>query len=136
MLRLENIKHSIEHIGIAVEKPIEMARWYRDVLGFEIKLSGEDSEKAVAFVIDTENKVMLEFGKVPGVKPLRNSTSHHLQFHIALKSEDPDKDAENLVHSGAKFIEKCPITRAGDYLVVLEDPWGNCIQLSKRNSKI
>jgi Predicted ring-cleavage extradiol dioxygenase len=130
------MKYSIEHIGIAVEKPIEMARWYKEVLGFEIKFSGEDSEKAVAFVADADNKVMLELGKVPGVKPLRNSTSHHLQFHIALKSEDPDEDAKHLVQNGAKFVEKCPIARAGDYLVVLEDPWGNCIQLSKRNSKI
>ena len=79
---------------------------------------------------------MLELYKLPGVKPLRNNISHHLQLHIALKSEDPDAEAETLVQKGAKIIEKCPITRVGDYLVVLEDPWGNCIQLSKRGSKI
>jgi len=130
------MKFSVEHIGIAVEKPIEMAKWYKDVLGFEIKFSGEDSEKAVAFITDADNKVMLELGKIPGLNPLYNSLSHHLQFHIALKSDDQDTDMKFLIQNGAKFIEKCPITRADDYLVVLKDPWGNCIQLSKRGNQI
>jgi catechol-2,3-dioxygenase len=130
------MKFNIEHIGIRVENPIEMAKWYKDVLGFKIKFSGADSEKAVAFITDAANTVLLEIGKVPGVKPLHNSLSHHLQFHIALKSDDPDADTKYLIQNGAKFIEKCPITRAGDYLVVLKDPWGNCIQLSQRKSKI
>jgi hypothetical protein len=79
---------------------------------------------------------MIEIGKLPGVNPLKKDTTHHLQLHIALRSENPDEEARILVQKGAKFIEKCPITRAGDYLVVLEDPWGNCIQLSKRGKKI
>ena len=77
---------------------------------------------------------MFEFGKVPNVSPLSNKTDHHLQLHIALKSEDPDEDAKFLVSNGAVFIEKSPITLPGDNLIVLSDPWGNTIQLSKRNS--
>jgi|WetSurMetagenome_2_1015567.scaffolds.fasta_scaffold31534_4 catechol-2,3-dioxygenase len=130
------MKFSIEHIGICVSNPIEMAKWYKKVLGFEIKFCGEDSEKAVAFVTDADNKIMLEFGKIPNVKTTKESLNHHLQFHIALKSENPDDDAKFLVQNGATFIEKCPITRVDDYLIVLEDPWGNCIQLSKRGNKI
>ena len=60
--------------------------------------------------------------------------SHHLQLHIALKSDDPDKDAEFLVSKGATFIEKCPIKMPGDNLVVLSDPWGNTIQLVRRSA--
>lgn len=30
-------RFDIEHIGISVEKPLEMAKWYHDVLGFNIK---------------------------------------------------------------------------------------------------
>jgi glyoxylase I family protein len=124
--------YNIEHIGISVSQPIEMAAWYKQVLGFEIIFSGQDSEKAVAFVCDSNRKVVLEFGKIPNISPLRNCLEHHLQFHLALTSEDPDIDSDKLVQKGAKFIEKCPVTREGDYLIVLEDPWGNCIQLSKR----
>ncbi len=38
-------KFEIEHIGICVEKPIEMAKWYHETLGFNIKFCGEDEEK-------------------------------------------------------------------------------------------
>ena len=125
-------KYEIEHIGIAVEKPIEMANWYRETLGFNIKFLAEDEEKAVAFITDGSDKVMLELGKIPDVPPLTKGVSHHLQLHIALRSDDPDKDADYLVSKGATFIEKCPIKRPGENLIVLSDPWCNTIQLVKR----
>ena len=62
--------YEIEHIGIAVEKPIEMAKWYQEVLGFNITFSTQDDEKGVAFLTDCSNRVMLEFGKIPNVSPL------------------------------------------------------------------
>lgn len=127
-------KYEIEHIGICVEKPIEMAKWYQETLGFNIKFSAQDEEKGVAFLTDGSDKVMLELGRIPNVLPLTKGMSHHLQLHIALKSEDPDKEAEYLVSRGAAFIEKCPIKRPGENLIVLSDPWGNTIQLVKRNA--
>jgi hypothetical protein len=126
-------KFEIEHIGICVEKPIEMANWYQETLGFNIKFSAQDKEKAVAFLTDSNDKVMLELGKIPNVLPLARGLSHHLQLHIALRSEDPDLDSKYLVSKGATFIEKCPIKRPGENLVVLSDPWGNTIQLAKRS---
>jgi glyoxylase I family protein len=126
-------KFEIEHIGISVAKPIEMANWYQEVLGFDIKFSAEDDEKAVAFLTDGSDRVMLELGRLPDVPPLAEGLSHHLELHIALKSDDPEKDAEYLVSNGAKFIEKCPITRQGENLTVLSDPWGNTLQLVRRN---
>ena len=104
-------KFEIEHIGICVENPIEMAHWYQETLGFNIKFFAQDEEKGVAFITDGSDKVMLELGKVPKVLPLTREISHHLQLHIALKSEDPNRDAEYLVSNGATFIEICPITR-------------------------
>ena len=127
-------KYEIEHIGITVTEPVEMANWYQDVLGFKIVFSGQDKEKGVAFLTDSSGKVMLEFGRVPNVSPLSDKTDHHLQLHIALKSEDPDEEAKYLVSKGAAYIEKSPVTLPGDNLIVLRDPWGNTIQLSKRNS--
>jgi catechol-2,3-dioxygenase len=126
-------KFEIEHIGISVDKPIDMANWYQDTLGFNIKFSAEDEEKGVAFLTDCTDKVMLELGKIPNVSPLAGRMNHHLQLHIALTSADPDKDAEYLVSKGAKFIERCPIKRPGENLIVLRDPWGNTIQLVKRS---
>jgi catechol-2,3-dioxygenase len=127
----------IEHIGVTVKEPVKMAQWYKNVMGFDIKLSSSDdeSENSVAFVADKNGKVLLEFGKVAGVEKLSSRINHHLQFHMAVKSDDPDKDMQYLVDHGAKFIETCP-TKPGDHLVVLYDPWGNCIQLVKRSADL
>ena len=122
----------IEHIGICVEKPLAMAEWYRDVLGFTIIFSAQDNEKGVAFLKDCEGKIMFEFGQIPDVNPLSSRLNHHLQLHIAFVSDDPEKDAEYLVSQGAVFIEKCPITLPGELLIALRDPWGNTLQLVKR----
>ena len=65
---------------------------------------------------------MIELGKLLDVPPLKEQVKHNLLFHIALESEDPDREVDYLVKNSAKFIEKCPITRSGDNLVVLEDP--------------
>jgi catechol-2,3-dioxygenase len=128
--------YSIEHIGFTVEKPIEMANWYKEVLGFKIRFSAEDDEKAVAFVTDCDEKVMLELGRVPDVKPLSKMMDHDLQLHIALRCRDPEMDMHTLIDHGAKFVERCPWTLPGDYLIVLSDPWGNSLQLVKRGHKI
>jgi catechol 2,3-dioxygenase-like lactoylglutathione lyase family enzyme len=129
------MEFEIEHIGIAVRDPVKMAKWYQEVLGFKIRFSAEDDEKAVAFLTDSSGRVLLELGKLPGVLPLTEGLTHPLQLHIALKSADPDNDAEYLVSKGASFIEKCPIKRRGENLIVLRDPWGNTLQLAKRNAE-
>ena len=128
--------YSLEHIGISVEDPIAMGEWYRDVLGFKIKFSGKDDEKGVSFITDNNESIIIELGKLPKIEPLSHKVNHHLQFHIALKSDDPDMDKDSLIENGAIFIERSPITRDGDYLLTLNDPWGNCIQLAKRKNNI
>jgi len=69
-------KYEIEHIGISVREPIEMANWYQEVLGFNIKFSAQDKEKGVVFLTDSNDRVMLEFGKIPNVLPLTDRINH------------------------------------------------------------
>jgi hypothetical protein len=125
-------KFCIEHIGISVRSPIAMADWYKEVLGFNIKIALEDTEKAAAFITDSPGNVMLELGRLPNITALCEKTDHHLQLHIGIHSQDPDSDAQYLIAKGATFIEKCPVTKPGENIQVLYDPWGNCLQLVKR----
>ncbi|MBN2012183.1 VOC family protein [candidate division KSB1 bacterium] len=129
-------RFEIEHIGITVTEPVEMAHWYQDIVGFNIKFSGQDEEKGVVFLTDSVGKVMLEFGKLPNISALSDIKDHHLQLHIALESDNPDSDSKYLIEKGATFIEKYPMTMPGDYLIVLNDRWNNCIQLVKRKNKL
>lgn len=122
----------IEHIGIAVSDPEAMGRWYKEVLGFDIRLAGGDGEKSVSFVSDA-NRCMVELFRIPGVEPVAPILSHHLQIHLALESDDFESDGKWLEANGARFIEKCPTALPGDFLLVYHDPWGNCLQLARRN---
>ena len=54
-------RFEIVHIGIAVEKSTEIAKY---IMKLNIKFSAEDEEKGVAFITDCSDKVMLEFGKL------------------------------------------------------------------------
>jgi uncharacterized glyoxalase superfamily protein PhnB len=130
---LDNMKPlRIEHIGVCVTDPVGMARWYESALGFQIRFSAEDTDKAVAFVADSTGNVVLELGRVPGVEPLVQHTTQPLQFHIAFESEDPDADAKRLVEHGAVFVEVCTVRCDGDRVLILRDPWGHTIQLVRR----
>lgn len=62
-------KFEIELIGICVEKPIEMANWYHETQGFNVKFSAQDEEKGVAFLTDSSDKVMLELGRFQMSRP-------------------------------------------------------------------
>lgn len=122
----------IEHIGLCVTAPVEMAQWYERVLGFKIVFSAQDDEKAVAFIADASGHSMLELGRLPGIAPLCATRTHPLQCHIGLASTDPQRDADYLVENGARFIEECGVRRPGENLLLLADPWGNTIQLAHR----
>ena len=125
-------KFNIEHIGIVVNEPVAMANWYKDVLGFNIKFAYEESGKGGAFVSDNAGGVMLEFAKLPEVSSLADKTDHYMQLHIALISEDPERDMEYLAQNGAMFVAKCPVSNPAECIIVAKDPWGNILQLVKR----
>ena len=124
--------YKLEHIGILVEDPIAMAAWYERVLGFIVQFSAKDEEKAVAFLTDRTGGVMLELGQLPGLTLTTHVLSHPLQFHIALRSDDPDVETQHLIAHGAEFIEECLIKRPGERLLLFKDPWGHSLQLAKR----
>ncbi len=123
----------IEHIGISVAAPLSMAEWYVQHLGFTIRRSRGDDRDGVAFISDPDQGVMLEIFKNPVTPPLDSSSLVPLALHIALKSPDPAADVARLERAGAKRADpNAPIPDRGDILVLMRDPWGNVIQLVKR----
>ena len=59
------MEYQIEHIGFAVEASVEMAKWYQDVLGFDIKRSIGNEQQGVAFIVDRSRKTTLELFNIP-----------------------------------------------------------------------
>lgn len=125
--------YQLEHVGIAVSDPKAAAQWYQRVLGFEILHLVVENESSNAFLRDGGGSVV-EFWQLRGVRSIVDDLTHHLQLHIALRSESPLEDAKYLMDQGATLVEIAPLAQNGDQTVALRDPWGNCIQLAKRGS--
>lgn len=104
-------KYEIEHIGIIVEKPIEMAHWSQEALGFNLKFSAQDEEKGVAFLTDWSDKVMLEFGKIPNVLPL------------TVLGREPQSPRDDGHDRGSKeFLGRGGVGKSEDHIKISEFP--------------
>jgi glyoxylase I family protein len=122
----------IEHIGLSVSKPITMANWYVEHLGFIIRRQDGNDQKGLAFISDAGQETMLELFDNNVTPPLEGYALSLLAVHIAVSSQDPEVDMQRLIKAGAVYMEGDPKKAAGDVLVLLRDPWGNTIQLAKR----
>jgi len=69
------MNYIIEHIGISVSQPIEMASWYQRVLGFEIIFSQVNVRPGRPLIFGV-NGSRVAFG-LPG-----NPLSHFVCFHL------------------------------------------------------
>jgi glyoxylase I family protein len=122
----------IEHIGLSVSKPISMANWYVEHLGFIIRRQDGNDQKGLAFISDPEQETMLELFDNNVTPPLVSYALSPAAVHIAINSHDPDADMQRLIKAGAVHLEGDPKKATGDVLVLLRDPWGMTIQLAKR----
>jgi glyoxylase I family protein len=127
----------IEHIGLAVNAPHSMADWYIQHLGFQMRFGGGGDEDGLAFIADPAQDVMLELFRNPVTPPMTWEGLAPLSLHFALKSDDPLADSARLIEAGAIFIERNMRTpNPGDILILMRDPWGNTIQLVKREKPL
>jgi glyoxylase I family protein len=126
----------VEHIGVEVTKPFEMAKWYTENLGFKVIYSSEGEAKSnpMVFISDGTGETVFEFFRDPAIRPLCDELSDIAQLHIAVMSDDPDADRDRLAAAGAQYVGKLPTPREGEILISMKDPFGNMIQLVRRGS--
>lgn len=125
----------VEHIGFTVSAPKEMAKWYVENLGFIIQFEGGDEKNGMVFVSDENRSTMLELIKSPGVSAASEIIQNNSQLHIALKSENPIEDRKRLEAAGATFVGQTTVKNSKDILLMIKDPWGNYLQLAKREDE-
>lgn len=124
----------IEHIGISVESPGDMARWYVRNLGCRLLLAEGDARHEAVFLADGEQSTVLELTHVPQLSPTGSVLTSTTQLHIAFLSDDPYGQAKKLEEDGAALVEDHSGGHPGEVLLLLKDPWGNYIQLVKREA--
>jgi glyoxylase I family protein len=123
---------NIEHTGLNVPAPAEMARWYVANLGMKVvRASGGAAQ--THFLADSAGRTMLEVYRNMSAPVPDYSSMDPLVLHICFT---PDEDLgvarDRLLAAGATAVGEIAVTASGDRLAMLRDPWGVPIQLAKR----
>lgn len=115
----------LHHVGIAVPSLAEAARFYRDVLGYDLGAEQELPEQRVRVVFATrgESRVELleptdtESGVARFVAERGRATMHHLCFEV----DDIVAALERLSRDGIELIDRAP-RRGAEGLVAFVHP--------------
>ncbi len=87
----------IEHLAINVAEPLEMARWYVEHLGFEVRRRSMEPPWG-HFLADSSGQTMIEiYGRKDAPLP-DYKAQHPAVLHLALVSEDVLGDVDRLMH--------------------------------------
>lgn len=127
--------NSIEHIGLVVKDSKKMADWYHAALGFIILKSVDTDTGHVAFIQCSETGLIFELITDKTLAPIEDALTHPLQVHIAFKSRDIETDKNRLLDMGAEFVTDCKTNDPDASVIIVNDPWGNYIQLAQRKNE-
>ncbi len=127
----------MEHVGIQVQAPLEMAEWYCRNLGFRL-LRQQAVSPFTAFLADSSGSVMIEIHYHPEVALPDHAKTDPLILHLAFDvgTETVEAAAERLQADGASLAKPLVVTATGDRLIMLRDPWGLAVQLVKRAERM
>lgn len=127
----------IEHTGLQVADPPQMAEWYCRHLGFRIARRLE-TRPFTTFLIETWGDGMIEIYNNPAAPLPDYRALDPLVLHLAFDVEHEDILAvrDRLLAAGATIARDVVTTPTGDRLVMLRDPWGLAIQLVARKEAV
>lgn len=125
---------TFEHFALNVPKPVEMGQWYID--NCEMKLvKSKEKYPFTRFLADKSGQVVLEIYSNTSQRIPEYNKQHPLEFHFALKVENPVEIKEKLIEAGAKVEEEIKLDD-GSHLIMLRDPFGIPLQLVKRGKPL
>ncbi|MBN1952354.1 MAG: VOC family protein [Bacteroidales bacterium] len=122
-----------EHLALNIQDPAALASWYVKYLGMKI-VTAQDKSPYGHFLSD-DSGMMLEIYCNPKAEVPDYRKLHHLTFHLAFISGDPDGDRKRLEAAGAGFVEEIK-TPDGSHIIMMRDPWGVAIQFCKRGTPL
>jgi catechol-2,3-dioxygenase len=127
---------SIEHIGLCVDEPFDMADWYVKNLNFTILKKDGSKNDGVVFIEDSKGKTILELYNAPGIERINFSSLTPLQFHIAIEVENPYEKSLDLEKVGAKIEGESIRNNYKGEKYMVRDPWGVTLQILNRKPKL
>ena len=128
----------LDGYGLFVRDMGRMIRFYRDVLGFEIK-EAEDADNV--YLVKDGTLFLLygrkDFEKMTGKKfeYLKGVNAHAAMALYVDTFEEVDKEYNNALHNGATSILPPTLEPWGQRTCFIADPEGNIIEIGSWNKK-
>jgi len=123
-----------EHFAINVSDSRAAAAWYVDHLGLNVVRSVENAPYT-RFLADDSGRTVIEVYSNPAAPYPDYKNQHWLVFHFALVSTEVEADRARLEKAGATLATIDDLAD-GSRLIMLRDPWGVCIQLCRRTTRM
>lgn len=121
----------VEHVAFNVQDPLEMARWYVEHLGFQVKRRVMEAPWA-HFLVDSSGSTMIEIYGNTNAEALDFPNLSPAAVHLAFVSADIEADLQKLLAAGATNEGGVLPLPGGDSMAFVRDPWGFTLQLVKR----
>lgn len=128
----------LDGYGLFVRDMGRMIRFYRDVLGFEIK-EAEDADNV--YLVKDGTLFLLygrkDFEKMTGKKfEYLKGVNAHAEMALYVDTfEEVDKEYNNALHNGATSILPPTLEPWGQRTCFIADPEGNIIEIGSWNKK-
>lgn len=123
-----------EHFAINVARPGDVAAWY--VRHFNARvLRSMDQPPFTHFLGDSTGRVFVELYENPDAPVGTAANRHFLEIHFGFAVEDAEAAAALLVSEGCAVLQRVT-PPDGTCLIMLRDPFGLCVQLCQRASKL
>lgn len=128
----------LDGFGIFVDDMAAMVRFYRDILGFEIK---EDENTSNVFLKKDGTLFLLyrktDFEKMTNRKfAYCNGVNGHYEIALGVENyAEVDKEYERLTKAGARGILEPTTEPWGQRTCYIADPEGNLIEIGSFNEK-
>ncbi len=125
--------HSLEHVAVAYRDTDAAAKWYCDVLGFEIALrfNNPGSDRNIYFVRDPRGTGHIEIIPMPGDDDTQLADIPTAHVHLAFNVDNMDEAVAELESKGVK-LEGPPARSGENILLFFRDPEGAPLQLVQR----
>ena len=122
----------IQHIGLNVNNPVEVANWYIQNLGMKLIRQG-NAPQFVTFIAGAGGNMEMEFYNKEKFKKIDFQKIDVMSFHFAFLTDSIGIIKKKLIDAGAKLVDKITETPTGDKVAMLRDPWGMPLQLVERS---
>ena len=123
-----------EHFAINVPDPIAIADWYVKNVGLTT-VRQQNQAPFMTFLADKTGRVVMELYYRPEQTIMNFGDQHSLTFHFAMETMNAETEKNRLLQVGATLFEEQHLDD-GSHLVMLRDPWGICLQICQRASRM